>query len=130
MNIYLDIDGVLITKDGQPAKSVIPFLKYVTDNHQAYWLTTHCKGDASNAVHYLKGILGEEVMPYLTKIVATDWQTLKTEGIDFNQDFRWLDDYVLQAELNILEKHDAKKKIILINLKSEPDKLIQLVNNI
>jgi len=36
MNIYLDIDQVLITKDLKPVKHVYEFLKYVTDNHECY----------------------------------------------------------------------------------------------
>jgi hypothetical protein len=130
MKIYLDIDGVLITKDGQPAKSVIPFLKNVTDNHQTYWLTTHCKGDASMAVHYLKKLLPAETFPYLEKIQATDWQTLKTEAIDYSKDFRWLDDYVMQSEQAILARHGAQDKIILVNLKAKPDSLKELMNSL
>lgn len=44
MNIYLDIDGVILANDKQPALHAKEFLKYITDNYPTYWLTTHCKG--------------------------------------------------------------------------------------
>ncbi|PLX27155.1 hypothetical protein C0583_04615 [Candidatus Parcubacteria bacterium] len=128
MNIYLDIDQVLIKKDSKPADYVSEFLKYITDKHNVYWLTTHCRGNAQVTAQYLQDKLPDEVLPCLDKIKSTNWQTLKTEAIDFSQDFRWLDDYVMQAESNVLAENNAKEKIILINLKSEPDKLKQIMN--
>jgi len=65
MNIYLDIDGVLITKNGQPALGVVEFLTYLTKNHTVYWLTTHCRGGESNAVEYLKNKLPNECFEYI-----------------------------------------------------------------
>jgi hypothetical protein len=130
MNIYLDIDGVLITKDGGPAHGVLEFLKYITDNHQACWLTTHCRGDAETAVRYLQDKLPAEAMPFLRKIKATSWQTLKTEAIDFSQDFRWLDDYAMQAELDVLAKNKAKDRLMMIDLRGNKNMLISLINNI
>lgn len=44
MNIYLDIDGVLITKNGQPAEYVEEFLEHIINKHNVFWLTTHCRG--------------------------------------------------------------------------------------
>ncbi len=102
MNIYLDIDGVLITKNGQPVKNVTQFLKSITKSHDVYWLTTHCRGGESNAVEYLKDKLPKECLMYIKKIKPTDWKTLKTEAIDFTKDFLWYDDYVLMAEKKIL----------------------------
>jgi hypothetical protein len=128
MNIYLDIDGVLIDKNGQPTKHVAEFLAHVTGKHEVYWLTTHCKGNAEPAVRHLKKSLPAEAHPYLEKIRATDWDTLKTEAIDFSQDFRWLDDYPMMSELGILAEHKAEKKIILIDLKKNPEVLGDFVS--
>jgi hypothetical protein len=129
MNIYLDIDGVLITKDGKPAEYVSEFLDYITNHHNVFWLTTHCRGQENNAKFHLSDKLPERAIATLDKIKVTDWKTLKTEAIDYNQDFRWLDDYTMQAELDILAKHNAKDKIILINLKSEPNILKRLIES-
>ena len=46
MNIYLDIDGVIMANDREPARHVTEFLEFVVNKYPVYWLTTHCKGDA------------------------------------------------------------------------------------
>jgi len=54
-------------------------------------------------------------------------ETLKTEAIDFSKDFRWLDDYVMPAERNVLIKNNAQNKLILIDLKNNPEILKKLM---
>lgn len=127
MNIYLDIDGVLITKDGRPAENVAEFLEHIVNRYNVFWLTTHCRGQENNTKFYLSDKLPEQSLSFLEKIKPTDWKTLKTEAIDFDQDFLWFDDYVMQAELDVLAKHNTKEKIILIDLKSNPQMLKQLI---
>lgn len=128
MNIYLDIDGVLITKEGNSAQGVAEFLKFITASHNVYWLTTHCRGDAQTATWWLEDKLPVDARPLLDKIKPTNWQSLKTEAIDFNQDFRWLDDYVMQAELDVLKSNRVEEKLLLIDLKAEPGILNKLMN--
>lgn len=114
MNIYLDIDGVLITKTGQPVPNVEKFLADVTNNHSVYWLTTHCRGGESNVVDYLKDKLSQNCLEYIKKIKPTDWKTLKTEAIDFTQDFRWFDDYIMEAEKKVLLDHNKLNCVRLV----------------
>ncbi len=87
MNVYLDIDGVLLTKDGNWAIGAVEFLEKVTNKHKCYWLTMHCKGDASPAIEHIKQKTGEEPPRCLQGILPTNWGTLKTEAIDFSQEF-------------------------------------------
>lgn len=129
MNIYLDIDGVLLTKQKQPANHLAAFLKYVTENYTCYWLTTHCKGNAQTAINYLTSYAGTEVVDYLSEIQVTDWSTYKTEAINFTEDFVWLDDYALYAEVEMLKKHRSTDKLQLINLETTPDQLLSLVRS-
>ena len=80
-NLYLDIDGVLLKKDGTPAENLTLFLEYATKNFNCYWLTTHCRdGDASGVFLYLVGKVPEQAIPYIEKIRPTTWNTLKTEA--------------------------------------------------
>lgn len=58
--------------------------------------------------------LSGQAISLLDKIKPTDWRTLNTEAIKFDQDFRWLDNDVMQAEQEILDRHNEKNKIILI----------------
>jgi len=127
MNIYLDIDGVLITKDGQPANYVGEFLEYMVSNYDVYWLTTHCQGDNRQVVRYLANKLPKEYFQFLDKIQPTSWKTLKTEAIDYTKEFLWFDDYIMQSEINILEQNNVLRFFVQIDLKNEPDKLQTLI---
>ena len=120
MNIYLDINGVLLTKDLQPAKHLNKFLTYITGNFNVYWLTTHCKGDATATIQYLANHLDDDLIKLAKKIHPTNWSTLKTEAIDWNTPFLWFDDYLLETEKNELSMHNALNNWIKIDLsKSE-----------
>ncbi|MEK7072577.1 MAG: hypothetical protein AAB969_03335, partial [Patescibacteria group bacterium] len=62
-NLYLDIDGVLLTKHGDMALHLVDFLNFATNNFDCYWLTTHCKGDAASAIFHLIGGVQPEAIP-------------------------------------------------------------------
>ncbi len=55
MNIYLDIDGVLLANNLHPANYASEFLEYVLTSYpdSTYWLTTHCNGDASVPISHI-----------------------------------------------------------------------------
>lgn len=125
MNIYLDIDGVLIVH-GQLAAHAIEFLAEVTAKHKCYWLTTHCRGGENRASEYLLSMMPLEARGYIDKILPTDWNALKTDAIDFTQDFRWFDDYILEPEKEILRKNNSFDKLIQVDLKNNPDQLKNL----
>ncbi|MFA6185371.1 MAG: hypothetical protein WCT51_03625 [Candidatus Shapirobacteria bacterium] len=123
MNIYLDIDGVLLTKSGNQAKFVKEFLEYVLKNHQIYWLTTHCKGDAVFTIRFMERFFDEKTIELMKNILPTSWDTLKTEAIDFSKPFLWFDDNVFNAEKEVLKQHNCLKSQIEINLEEDPDQL-------
>ena len=127
-NLYLDIDGVILKKDGTPAENLTPFLEYATKNFECYWLTTHCDGDATKPFLYLVGRIPQEAVPFLEKIQPTKWKLWKTEGIDFSKDFLWLDDTQFEGEKNALIEKGALDKFILIDLKTNPNQLLDIVN--
>jgi hypothetical protein len=124
LNIYLDVDGVLLTKEGLPAESVADFLEFVTKNHNVYWLTTHCRhGDASALLEYLQRKLPEAAYRFIQGIRPATWDVMKTDAIDFTKDFLWFDDYLMESEKAVLEKHNCLDKHILIDLKKNPHQL-------
>lgn len=123
MNIYLDIDGVLLTKEGEPALAAIELLEYVVQNHSVYWLTTHCQGEDGDFMPYLAQKFPSTVLPLLSQIKRTSWRTLKTEAIDFSQKFIWLDDYVLQSEKQKLIEYQVPEAVIEVDLKNKPEQL-------
>ena len=123
MNIYLDIDGVLIDKKGKPSPGLVEFMKNITDKHDVYWLTTWVKDN--NPERALR-ILGDYVpLEILNKIKATTWNTWKTEAIDVSKDFRWFDDYIFPQEEEELKVHGCGDKWIEIN-----SNLVKFINKL
>lgn len=127
MKIYLDIDGVILANDQQKANFADEFIKFMVDNHDVYWLTTHCKGDSSFAVELLSRYFDAETMEYFKKIKPTNWDTWKTEAIDFNSDFLWFDDQVFNEEIRILKEKDKYGSWIEIDLSKNPNQLKEFV---
>ena len=123
MKIYLDIDGVLLANDKQKANSADDFIKSLVKNHDVYWLTTHCKGDASFAVELLSHYFDLETMEYIKKIKPTNWDTWKTDAIDFNEDFLWFDDQLFDPEIRTLKENSKFDSWIEIDLTKNPNQL-------
>jgi hypothetical protein len=124
IKLYLDIDGVLLTaKHTRAADGVEEFVAFVTTHFECYWLTTHCKGDSKPALRYLSQFLQPKTIELLQVAVKpTTWDTLKTEAIDFESDFYWLDDNPLQVERTCLESNGVGDRLFLVNL-NQPDEL-------
>lgn len=134
MDIYLDIDGVLISDSienyGQPAKSVLQFLKFVTDHHDCYWLTTHCMNGENHVKEFLQKRLSQEAMQYVSLIKPLDWKEWKTEAIDFGKDFRWFDDDVYEEEEKMLRQYNCEDKLIKINIQENPEQLNDIIGQL
>ena len=129
MNIYLDIDGVILANDQQLANYAKEFLKYITDNHTVYWLTTHCKGNVEYTINFLSRYLDIKTIKILKKIRPTNWDLSKTEVIDFKKPFLWFDDYLFNFEKEDLIKHNALENWIEIDLSTNQNQLLDLINN-
>lgn len=130
MNIYLDIDGVLLQKSGIIADNFDDFIEFVVLNYDVFWLTTHCKNGENRAIEHIirDNSLSEKTLKLLQKIKPTNWQTLKTEAIDFSKNFIWLDDYLMESEANILKENNTSEKIIIVDLRENPSILINIAN--
>lgn len=107
---------------------MVDFLKYITDNYDCYWLTTHCKGDTVHLLEYVSSRFPKEAMQYVKLLKPTNWKTFKTEAIDFSQDFRWIDDDVFRKEFKDLDDNNSRDKLIHVNLVKNPNILKELIN--
>ncbi len=102
--IFLDIDGVLLANENNLAEGAADFIKYVADNFEVYWLTTHCMhGDPEHAVEYVNRASDEDLTPWLKKFKPTAWSLAKTDAIDMTVPFLWYDDDCLWGERRALE---------------------------
>lgn len=126
-NVYLDIDGVILTRGGAPAFHLEKFLKHLISNYSVFWLTSRCHGDSKYTVDYLSKFVPEEIIPLLEKIKPTNFTLDKTEAIDFKSEFYWLDDELFDSEKNTLQNRGKFNSWIEINLINNPDQLRDLV---
>ncbi len=132
VNIYLDIDGVLLdSKKNKPAIGLNFFLKTLNklmlEGNEVYWLTTHCNGDASTAVKYLAPYIDKRLSKIIIEnINPTSW-TVKTQGIDFTKPFLWFDDKPLGwADAKTMKDHDAEASLVTVDLNKKPLALVGL----
>lgn len=126
MNIYVDIDGVLLANEDYLSEGAAEFIKYIVDNHSVYWLTTHCmQGDATHAVQYLNRASEEDLTPWLNKFEPTIWSLKKTDAIDFSHSFIWYDDDCFSGEREALQAHDAENNWHEVNLKDHPNQMVK-----
>ena len=118
--LYLDVDGVLLTrKNVRMADGAIEFIDYALSNFDCYWLTTHCRtNDTCNILKYLSEFIPLDTVDRLAVVKPSLWDTGKTEGIDFNSDFYWLDDFLFEFEKITLEKHYRLNRMIKVNLEN------------
>jgi hypothetical protein len=124
MKIYLDIDDTLIHTDlfdMRPAKHLKEFLTHMLNNHDVYWLTTHCDGDATVPVAYLGKFFPEDLMELIIKIKPSSWKTFKIEAINLEDDFLWFDDVLMQYEEKVLKEADKLDSHIKVDLDKDPD---------
>ncbi len=123
MNIYLDIDGVLLANDKRVANFSHEFLNHLVKKYPVYWLTTHCKGDVHHTVNFLKMFFNSETIKLLEFIQPTNWDLLKTEAIDFSKPFLWFDDDLFKEERDILIQHNCLNSWVGIDLGKDENQL-------
>lgn len=131
VNIYLDIDGVLLANDLNPANHANDFLRRVLSDYpdSTYWLTTHCNGDASVPIQHIGHLFDKDVQVLMKKIKPTKWETAKTRAINFDEPFLWFDDDLFYEEKRELEKHDVLDNWIEVNLAKNSNQLIDFLTS-
>ncbi len=129
MNIYLDIDGVLLINEKQAAPFADEFITHVIEKYpnSTYWLTTHNWQGENRAKEVLSPHLKSVTIDLLDKIKPSKWKELKTDAINFEEDFLWFDDDLWPEELKVLEKNNATGRFIMVNLKEDPNLLQKLI---
>jgi hypothetical protein len=118
-NIYLDIDGVLLANDLNPANFANDFLRKVL----TFWLTTHCNGDPNVPIQHIGHLFDDDVQELMKLIKPTTWETAKTRGIDFTAPFLWFDDDLFFEEKQELEKYGVLENWLEVNLAKNENQL-------
>ena len=131
INIYLDIDGVLLANEGNQARYASEFLSLVLERYPdtTYWLTTHCKGDANTTIEHVGHLFDEGTRSLMRKIKPTNWDIWKTDAIDFDSSFLWFDDDCFAHEREVLVQHGVLDNWIEINLAKDEHQLKKFLNS-
>ncbi len=129
--IYIDIDGVLLDKKQNPPEGAQKFIEFIVTHFDCHWLTTHCRSKVNKAVDYLSPFYDKKTIDLFHTIQPTNWETLKTEAIDFENDFFWIEDYPFEAEMRILEKKNVLHSLIKVDLNQprELERIEKLLSN-
>ncbi|MEI7914175.1 MAG: hypothetical protein WCH82_05455 [Mycobacteriaceae bacterium] len=125
MNIYLDVDGVLVQHDGTLARHADEFLaELVASGHPLHWLTTRCRdGDPAPVREALSKLVAPATADLLHAIRPTSWATSKLEAIDLKNPFIWFDDQPLQFEIEELRECGLLERWVKVDLVNEPGQL-------
>ena len=122
IKIYLDIDGVLITKrNHRPVNNALTFLQLITTHFDPYWLTTHCNGSNDQALYYLSKFFDKDFISVASIIKPTKWDNLKTNAIQILSDFYWIKDEPFNSEKLFLEKNHRLDRLIIPDYSKEAD---------
>ncbi|MDW3196977.1 MAG: hypothetical protein R8G66_31660 [Cytophagales bacterium] len=112
----MDIDGVLLTKDMKAPAGASELIAFVSKNFNCLWLTTHCRTGANRAIEYLSQYYYDRDLSLLKSFSGADWIDSKTEAINWDKPFVWLEDYPFQFEIEQLKTHDCYDSLIKVNL--------------
>ncbi len=114
---YLDVDGTLLDKHGQPAGCLHDFIEYVTEHYECYWLKTHVRdGTLGYLFPYLERAgMPPETLELLHKVQPTTWDMLKTEAIDLQGDCIWFDDQPTSEEMKRLKQAGKASSLVVVD---------------
>ena len=131
MDIYLDIDGVLITKDLKAANYAEEFVRYVVENYpdSTYWLTTRCGEDTSKVLWYFEPIFSKETIEVMKAIKPISLLAEKSAYINFSRPFRWFDDCLFLKDRQKLMQHVVIDNLIQVDLAKDPDQLQKFIHD-
>lgn len=135
MNTYLDIDGTLIHEDkwGTEDLAAAGLTEFIIAlrPHTTYWLTTHCRdGNPERARSIMKRYVPPELHPDIDRIKPTTWDIMKTEGIDWSEDFIWFDNDISSTEWARIRLGNPGQQVIEVNIKTNPEQLIEIARDI
>ena len=140
MILYLDVDGTLITTNERAKQQsnytvglgCLELLQYVTSQFECRWLTFHARAG------YLNGIsrvfrealkvhsLHDEWKRVMDLITPASWCSKKTDGINFDEDFLWIDDDVSSIDLEVISNRGATGRLVKAHLNHFPSELFRL----
>ena len=118
MKLYIDIDGVLLGKyDGviQLSYGAKGFIDYALMRFDCYWLTTHCRGCNDSVLRYLGAFVDDDLLNKIKEVKPTNFNVLKTESLNKDDEFIWIEDEILYGEFKWLEQNSKLESWYEVN---------------
>src|SRR6266496_4396832 len=117
MNVYLDIDGVLLANEAHAANYADEFLQAILEKYpdSTYWLTTHNWRGENRAKEILAPHLKPETVKLLDKIKPTKWEELKTDANNFAEALHWFDDDLRHDEQQEHQDQALREQFIVVH---------------
>lgn len=123
VDIYLNIDGVLLGVGNRPANYSREFLRYAVPNFQAYWLSSRAKNSGSAPLKDLSKLFEPEITQLISTVKPVRWSFAKTQAIDFSRPFLWFDDELVVHERLELIKNNVLENWIEVDLVKDENRL-------
>jgi hypothetical protein len=123
IDVYLNVDGVLLDDDSQPANYSREFLKYAVPNFDTYWLTRRDKDSGFVVLRDLSKTFEPRIMHLISQIRPTRWSFAKTQAINFERPFLWFDDELVIHERLELIKYNALPNWVNVDLSRDENRL-------
>ena len=138
ITLYIDIDGTLISISESRcyyypvAKNCLEFLQFVTQNFRCKFLSFHTRSGEMQEVYDVFKLatnsdeLSLEWKAVLNKIEPVKWKTRKTQGVNFADDFIWIDDEIDILDKAVLAKHGTLESVVNVFVNDMPYDLFRV----
>jgi hypothetical protein len=123
IDIYLNIDGVLLNDGSRPANYSREFIEYVVPNFNTYWLSSRAKSNSFAVIKDLSKVFEPRIVQLISSVRPTRWSFAKTQAIDFNRPFLWFDDELVIHERLELIENNALESWIQVDLATDKNRL-------
>ena len=123
VDIYLNVDGVLLDDNSRPANYSREFIKYIVPNFPTYWLSSRAKDKNSMIIKDLSVVFEPKIIQLISTVRWTRWSFAKTQAIDFSRPFLWFDDELVVHERLELIRNNALESWVEVNLAKDENRL-------
>ena len=136
--LFLDIDGVLLRRRNlgifdafELAPGCLEFLEWATGRFRCLWLTSRARlgwqDGIRRAFRAAGAALDDPRWAVLDLIKSAAWTINKSEALDPQTEFWWIDDDPSAHDRDWLCVHGCEDRLIEINTDTYPDALAQLI---